>query len=109
MQKYGSRASWEDPIDWIMSSCPWKEEKSLDWSSLLRIRTEDVGCDSPAAVSVSALNCAADGQGALTTEAAESLVGFHCTYASQVYLSYCQIRPYLQACVATVFAVRVHS
>ena len=91
VQKYGSRAAWEDPTDWVMSSCPWKDKNSLDWSSLLRIRTEDVGCDSPA-VSVSALNCAADGQthGALiTSEAAESLVGRICDISlSLVRLKY---------------------
>ena len=73
VQKYGPRSAWEDPADWVMSSCPWKDKNSVDWSSLLRIRTEDVGCDSPA-VSLSALNCAADAHGPLTTDAAESLV-----------------------------------
>lgn len=75
LQKYGPRAAWEDPTDWIISSCPWRDKNSApDWSSLLRIRTEDVGCDS-VAVSVSALNSAADAHGGLTSEQAESLVG----------------------------------
>jgi len=73
MQKYGSRVAWEDPTDWVISSYPWKDKNSFDWSTLLRIRMEDVGCESQA-VSVSASNCAADVQGALTSEAAESLV-----------------------------------
>ena len=77
MQKYGSRAAWEDPTEWIMSSCPWKDKNSIDWSSLFRIRIEDVGCDGPA-VSVSALNCAADAQGALTPETDESLASIRC-------------------------------
>jgi len=72
-QKYGSRTTWQDPADWVMSSCPWKDENSLDWSSLLRIRTEDVGCDS-IPVSMSESNSATDTQGSLTPEAAESLV-----------------------------------
>jgi len=67
VQKYGPRVAWEDPTDWVVSSCPWKDKNSLDWSSLLRIRTEDVGCEGPAV-------SAADVQGALTSEAAESLV-----------------------------------
>ena len=74
MQKYGLRVSWEDPTDWIVSSCPCKDTNSLDWSSLLRIRTEDVGCDSPAAVPVSSLKGTGDAQAALTSEEAESLV-----------------------------------
>lgn len=72
VQKYGSRATWEDPTDWVMLSCPWKDKNRVDWSSLLRIRTEDVGCDSPATVSAAS---AADSQAPLTPEAAESLVG----------------------------------
>jgi len=74
VQKYASRAAWEDPTDWVISSCPWKDKSSVDWSSLLRIRTEDVGCDSPA-VLVSTLSSTADAPGTLTPEAAESLVG----------------------------------
>jgi len=75
VQKYGSRAAWEDPTDWVISSCPWKDKMGVELeSSLLRIRMEDVGCDGPA-VSVSALNStAAHAKGELTPEAAESLV-----------------------------------
>jgi len=40
MQKYGWRAAWKDPTDWVMSSCPWKDNS--DCSSLLRITTEDL-------------------------------------------------------------------
>jgi len=79
VQKYGSRAAWEDPTDWVISSCPLKDKIGDDWGcSLLRITVEDAGCDSPSAVSVSAMKSDADAssQDALITpEAAESLVG----------------------------------
>ena len=50
------RAAWEDPVEWIVSSCPWKDCSDFESSALQRIRPEDVGYDSavmPAAVSSS--------------------------------------------------------
>ena len=50
VQISAKRAAWEDPVEWIVSTCPWKE---FDITALQRIRPEDVGCDNTAAVTSS--------------------------------------------------------
>jgi len=47
VQTYGVRAAWEDPTDWVLSTCPWKNSELSDMSSLMRIRPKDVGLDAP--------------------------------------------------------------
>ena len=67
--------AWEDPTDWVISSCPWRDADSLDWSSLLRLRAEDVGHDGLAAAAAVPASASNNVHGSLiTTEAAESLV-----------------------------------
>ena len=36
-------------MDWIISTCPWKDRPNFESSALQRIRPEDVGCDNMAA------------------------------------------------------------
>jgi len=48
-QASAKRAGWEDPVDWIMSTCPWKDRSDFDRCALQRLRPEDVGCDNSAA------------------------------------------------------------
>jgi len=45
MQASAKRSGWEDPVDWIMSTCPWKDRSDFDRSVLQRLKPEDVGCD----------------------------------------------------------------
>jgi neuron navigator 2 len=48
IQTYGIRAAWDDPADWIIATCPWTKHSEFDWSTIQRIRPEDIGCDGPA-------------------------------------------------------------
>jgi neuron navigator 2 len=51
IQTYGVRVPWEDPTDWVISTCPWTDQASTDFSGLLRIRPEDLGYENLAASS----------------------------------------------------------
>jgi len=51
MQASAKRAAWEDPVEWIVSTCPWKDSAKFDSSAFQRMRPEDVGCDNMAAAS----------------------------------------------------------
>jgi len=53
VQPSAKRAAWEDPVEWIVTTCPWKDCSTFDSFTLQRIRPEDVGCDNIAAVTTS--------------------------------------------------------
>jgi hypothetical protein len=57
VQSNGTRAAWEDPVDWVRASCPWSDTMSFDWSVLQRIRPEDVGCDGMSSSNVMTSSC----------------------------------------------------
>ena len=48
VQSSNKRAAWEDPIDWIISTCPWKDSSKFESAAFQRIRPEDVRCDNAA-------------------------------------------------------------
>ena len=41
LQLYGRRASWEDPVDWVLDTWPWSLAPRQE--ELTRVRGEDVG------------------------------------------------------------------
>ena len=53
VQTSTKRAVWEDPVEWIVSTCPWKDSSKFESSAFQTIRPEDVGCDNTVAVTSS--------------------------------------------------------
>ena len=77
VQISAKRAAWEDPVEWIVSTCPWKE---FDITALQRIRPEDVGCDNTAAVTSSGNTFVRSG----SVEPSDPLVNSHIQFPRTV-------------------------